>query len=462
METLKSQGFRDKLSTTNEFGKRIRVIPAKVTGKFTRYKSWVHGILVFVFLIVPWLKISENPVLQLDVIHRKFYLFGHLFLPQDAPGIVFIIGTFVLSIGTLTSVFGRAWCGWACPQTVYIEGFFRRVEQWIEGDHLAQRKLEQSNWNLDKVFKRTAKWLVFLLGTLVITHSFLAYFVGADHTLEMLNHSPFENPGAFALVVISTSIILLDFGWFREQFCLVACPYGRLQSVLMDEGSYTIAYDTNRSDCIDCKKCVQVCPTGIDIRNGLQMECIACTACADVCDSVMRKIKKPTGLVRYESESGLRGRRLPILRTRVKAYLGMLVIMLGGLIYRVNTQEVFQTETLRAVDFPYQLVRSESGAEQVINHFKVNWYNLSGKPTSVSLAIPQSLQNQGIELIQSESRFTVNSGDKRNHQFFIKFPKEFLSNGLAAKITLLSIWKNENETLEKNVEVKLVGPGISH
>lgn len=464
--------FKDRLSTTDESGRRIRIMPAAVKGKFQRHRDRAHVAMIAFFLLLPWLKVNGYPALQLDVPHRRFFLAGQLFLAQDIPGVFFIVASFVILLILISALWGRFWCGWACPHTVFIEGFFRRAERWVEGHHLQQRELDRSPWTLKKIRKKTLKWSIFTAGSMVVTHSFLAYFVGADNVLHMVTRSPLENPGSFTVVVVSTAVILFDFGWFREQFCLIACPYGRFQSAMMDEHSLTVAYDSRRGeprrnqvpigatqgDCIDCFKCVNVCPTGIDIRNGFQMECIACTACIDACDEVMQKIGKPTGLVRYASEAELKGQALRRVRPRTVLYALILIVLAFGLVHRVLTKEIYQTEIVRAVDAPYQLVRGAGGQTWVINHFNVNWYNLSAEAAKVEISMPAEWRDRGFELIQSvKGPFDVPSGQSLRHQFFIKYP-------VSADVTQIFVnlnWSGSKGAEQKPAEIRIVGPESS-
>lgn len=311
----------DRLATTDAQGRRIALYPADVRGFFRRKRTQVQAILVIIFLVLPWVRINGQQALLLDIAQRRFEIFGLSLRAHNAPLLFFVFAAGAFGLFFVTAVWGRVWCGWACPQTVFIDGVFRKIERWVEGSALERRKLDAAPLSLQKFLKKFGKWSLYIFATLILTHSFLAYFVGTGPLAEMIRKNPSENWGSFLFMVFSSAVILFDFAWFREQFCTIVCPYGRFQSVLMDRGSMIVAYDVDRGepratpqakalskahnsnlgDCVNCYRCVQVCPTGIDIRRGLQMECIACTACIDACDEVMTKVKKPTGLIRYDS-----------------------------------------------------------------------------------------------------------------------------------------------------------------
>jgi len=290
-----------RIATTDEQGSRIYLYLADVSGKFRTWRSRFNIFLIFLFLLLPWMNVNQHQAMLLDIPRRRFAVFGVTFLAHDAPMLLFVFGGAAMMLALITAIWGRVWCGWACPQTVFVDGVFRKIERWLEGDAVARRKLDQSPMSLDKLIKKASKWFCFTILALLISHSFLAYFVGTEKLALMIRSSPTDNPINFILMVGVTAIILFDFGWFREQFCTIVCPYGRFQSVLMDEDSQVVAYDLKRGeprkgtnlpqdkagDCVNCYRCVQVCPTGIDIRRGVQLECIACTACMDACDEVI-------------------------------------------------------------------------------------------------------------------------------------------------------------------------------
>ncbi|MEQ9229940.1 MAG: cytochrome c oxidase accessory protein CcoG, partial [Cyclobacteriaceae bacterium] len=364
--------FRDHLSTVDKEGKRVWVYPKKPKGRFTNYRSLVSYTLLVVLLSGPFIKIQGQPLLLLDILERRFIIFGQVFWPQDF--FLFVIGmiTAVVFITLFTVVFGRIFCGWICPQTIFMEGVFRKIEYWIEGDYMAQKKLDKQPWNREKVIKKSVKQLLFLAVSTVIMHTFLAYLVGVDKTWEVIQVGPEENVGWFIAMIVMTGLFYGVFSKLREQVCTTICPYGRLQGVLLDRQSIVVAYDHERGesrskfrkdedraavgkgDCIDCNQCVFVCPTGIDIRNGTQLECVNCTACIDACDSIMDKIGKPRGLVRYASEQNITDKKPFVFTGRMKAYTTVLVLLLGVFAALLIIRSDFDTTILRAPGMLYQ------------------------------------------------------------------------------------------------------------
>ena len=378
----------DQLATIGEQGKRLDLYPSVVDGKYRSRKNGLYILLIGIFLGLPWVRIGGEPAVLFDLATRKFSLFGILFWAHDAPLLFLVIGSLFMTIFFLTAVWGRFWCGWACPQTVFIDAVFRRIERWVEGDSVTRRRRDALPWDTDKITRKSLKWMLFLICALIITHSFLAYFMGTERLAEMIRSSPSENWGTFLFMAFSTGIILFNFGWFREQFCLILCPYGRLQGVLMDTRTLLVGYDSSRgeprrskeADCVDCKKCVQVCPTGIDIRNGTQFECIACAACIDACDSVMLKLKKPTGLVGYRTESGLGATPF---RTRPILYFFILGILITTLGYLLITRKPVSITIIRNASLPYEKVGTEEDT-RVKNSFHVDLHNQGFAPLRLS------------------------------------------------------------------------------
>lgn len=462
----------NRLATTDEQGRRVYLYPDDIKeGYFRNLRVKLRAFLVIFFLVLPWININGHQSILLDIPHRRFAILGLTFWSHDAPMILFVFGGAVLSIVLVTALWGRIWCGWACPQTVFIDGIFRRIERWIEGDSVERKKMDQGPWNENKVFKKTMKWALFLIVSLIITHSFLAYFVGTEELMKMIRRPPFENPTSFLIMAFVTAVILFDFGWFREQFCVIVCPYGRLQSILMNNDSLAIMYDTARGeprrgsvpegrkegDCVNCYRCVQVCPTGIDIRRGLQMECIACTACIDACDDVMERLDKPKGLIRYEIFSQLKGKKVKWLRPRSIAYFSLLFIFVGVFSYALSHRELVSAQILRAKESPYQQSVQE-GVNQVVNHFKIDFANQSFHTLSMKVELPEFWKQKGVELVMPVNPVLLTEGKNTKADFFVKFPKEILTSGHAKIEINLNPGENPDPLKVQTKELPLVGP----
>jgi cytochrome c oxidase accessory protein FixG len=309
----------DRLAILDDDGRRKKVQPADVDGRFQRWKPFVRWALIGFFVALPWIEIGGHPAVLFDLPARRFHLFGLVLGTGDLPFLFFLLIIGAWGLVVVTALFGRVWCGWACPQTVYLEAVFRRIERALEGNGAARLAFDMAPWSASKVARKALKWSAWLVASFVIAHVFLSYFVSLPRVVTMVQDAPREHWGTFLVAAFATGITYFNFAWFREQTCLIICPYGRLQSTLQDKDSIVIGYDRARGeprgkrsadnqgagDCVDCRRCVVVCPTGIDIRNGLQMECIGCAACVDACDDVMSKLHRPRGLVRYDSERAL-------------------------------------------------------------------------------------------------------------------------------------------------------------
>lgn len=344
---------RDSVTTIRADGSRLFLHPADVRGRFAFFRRWSGWLLIAIYLALPWVPVGGHPAVFLDIAERRFHLFGQTLAFQDTWLLFFGITGLGFSLFLVTALLGRVWCGWACPQTVFLEHVFRRVERWIEGDAVWRRQLDAAPWTAGKIMKRGFKQVVFITCAAVIAHLLLAYFVSIPNLWMMMKAAPAEHWASFAFVGAFSSVLYFNFAWFREQLCIVICPYGRLQSALIDDHSMVIGYDANRGEprgklhatapeqsnpigcfvpatagaCVDCNRCVQVCPTGIDIRQGLQIECIGCAACIDACDEVMDKLKRPRGLVRYASMAAFAGGGTRWLRPRTMVYA---VLLLAG------------------------------------------------------------------------------------------------------------------------------------
>ena len=395
------------VTTINEDGSHFTLHPADVHGRFTTARRIFALFILAIYVALPWININGHPAVFLDVAERRFHLFGLTFLARDLWLGFFFISGLGFSLFFITSLFGRLWCGWACPYTLFLEHVYRRIERWIDGDAAARRKLDRSPWDGSKIAKRVVKHAIYLLVSAIVAHIFLSYFVSIPKLYGYMQESPLKHFGTFALVAFITVALYFAFSWFREQFCIILCPYGRIQSALTDDDTTVIGYDEMRGeprgkkgssgagDCINCSRCVQVCPTGIDIRNGLQMECIGCAACVDACDTIMEKIDRPKGLVRYDSLNGLKGQSRRILRPRIIVYSLMLALgasMLGFALTKVHDVDMVAT---RMRGMPYFVDQ-----DSVRNQFQLRLLTKRNVPTTFSIDLkdaPDWLRMSGCE-----------------------------------------------------------------
>ena len=407
---------RESVTTIRADGSRRFLYPADPHGRFTVLRRMVGYGLIVTYLSLPWIKINGYPAVFLDVAARRFHLFGLTLAAQDMWLLFFLITGLGFSLFFITALLGRVWCGWACPQTVFLDHVFRRIERLIDGDAVSRRALAAAPPSGAKIARRVLKHGLFLLVAAVITHLFLAYFVSWPEVWQMMRAAPTDHWGIFVFIGMATGLLYFNFAWFREQLCIVICPYGRIQSVLIDDHSLVIGYDARRGeprgkahpaapfspvggglktgDCVDCLRCVQVCPTGIDIRQGLQMECVGCTACIDACDDVMTRLHRPRGLIRYDSQKSFGGERTRWIRPRTIMYLALLLVGAGVATWAFST--------VRPANF---LVTHMTGAPYIVdqatvrNQFLVRIVNKRNAPARfvVKLGhVPAGLRQTGL------------------------------------------------------------------
>lgn len=352
MANIQDESFRDSIGTIDETGNRKFIFPKKPSGKLYEYRKIVSYFLLAILIANPFIKINGNQFMMFNVLERRFNIFGFPFWPQDFYLFVLFMILGVVFVILFTVIFGRIFCGWICPQTIFLEMVFRRIEYWIEGDRGAQIRLAKQEWNAEKIRKKGLKWSVFLVISFFIANVFLAYLISSDELFKMIEDGPESHLSTLIALLIFTGVFYFVFVWFREQVCIIACPYGRLQGVLLDNKSINVTYDfvrgekeagraklnknedraaSGKGDCIDCHQCVHVCPTGIDIRNGTQLECVNCTACIDECDSIMETVGLPKGLIRYASEDEIEKKTKFQFTARMKGYSAVLVILIGVL-----------------------------------------------------------------------------------------------------------------------------------
>ena len=362
--------FRDSVPTIDQHGKRVWLFPHQPHGKFYTARTWVSICYLIIFFTLPFLKYNGHPLFLANVLERRFILFGQIFWPQDF--FIFGIGmiVFIVFVALFTVVFGRIFCGWACPQTIFMEMVFRKIEYLIEGDAAEQRLLKKAPWNTDKILRKSAKIIAFWTVSFLIANTFLAYVIGIDALKKIASEPLSQHLGSFVSLAVFTTVFFFIYLWMREQICTVVCPYGRMQGVLLDKNSIVVAYDYKRGeprahinkkeartagDCIDCMQCVKVCPTGIDIRNGTQLECTNCTACIDACNKMMSAINFPNGLIRYASDNNISTKQPMTFTWRMKAYSIVMCVLIGLLVFLLASRTDVDVSFLRTRGQLYQI-----------------------------------------------------------------------------------------------------------
>lgn len=457
-----SATFRDKVATVDKQGKRLWIFPQKPQGWFYNKRTLLSVLYLVVFFSLPFIKYKGHPLFMINVLERKFILFGQIFWPQD----FFIFGLgmiiFIVFIALFTVVFGRVFCGWMCPQTIFMEMVFRKIEYFIEGSAAEQRILKNKPWNSDKIFKKVTKWTSFWIVSFLIANTFLAYIIGVDELKKIIFEPLSEHIGGFISLVIFTTVFFLVYSWFREQVCTVVCPYGRMQGVLLDRNSIVVSYDHVRGeprgkfkkneertigDCIDCHQCVHVCPTGIDIRNGTQLECVNCTACIDACDRMMEAVNLPKGLIRYASESNIADNKPTRFTGRMKAYTAVMVILLGVEAFLLASRTDVGVSILRSQGQLYQ----EQPNGQLSNLYNYKLLNKTYKEKELELK-PENFEGR-IELVGEEQLIVPKEKDVAG-AMFIYIDKDKIHE----RKTKLEIGVYEEGKKIKTIKTSFLGP----
>ncbi|MFD1141435.1 4Fe-4S dicluster domain-containing protein [Larkinella insperata] len=492
----KMETFRDQLPTADASGGRRWLYPRSTSGRFTRWRTFVAVVLLAALFAGPFVWVDGHPLFLFNVLERRFIFFGVLFWPQDFYLVAIGLLTFIVFIALFTVVYGRVWCGWACPQTIFMEMVFRKIEGWIEGDHNARKRLDAGPWTTEKIAKKGLKHGVFFLISFAISNTFLAYLIGRDQWLTLITDNPSQHLGGLTAMLVFTGVFYLVFAWLREIVCTTICPYGRLQGVLLDKNSLLVAYDyirgeprgkkvktgpsggeelkvkswlthsrkaeptaeqpilhsslkphhSKRGDCVDCKLCVQVCPMGIDIRNGTQLECINCTLCIDACDDVMDKIDRPRGLIRLDSQAGIEEGKPFRFSGRIMAYSGVLLALLGLIGFLLVSRPVMDVTVLRA---PGQLFQRESDGT-VSNLYLVEIINKTYRPLPVQLRVQQPGAN--LHFIQPIA--SVPAGELIKGSFFIQLPEKSIHrNSTPLRIDVLA-----GDEIVDQIETTFLGP----
>lgn len=427
------------LTSVNTDGSRYFLHPSDVSGRFTLWRRVFGAVLLAVYVLLPWIPIGGFPAVFLDLASRRFHFFGLTFLTEDLWIGFFLLTGLGFSLFYVTALFGRLWCGWACPYTVFLDHIYRRIERLVDGDAASRKKLDAAPWTGAKAARRTLKHGLYLLASLLIAHVFISYFISIPRLYDYMRQSPLNNAKAFGVMLFLTGALHFSFAWFREQFCIILCPYGRIQSALTDDDTVIIGYDERRGeprgkvsdpnagDCINCSRCVQVCPTGIDIRNGLQLECIGCAACVDACDEIMEKVGRPKGLVRYDSLNGLAGGKKRFVRPRIILYTGFMCLGLAVLGIFLSTLHSAKAELIRMPGQPYYL--DESG---VRNQFRLQLITKRQEPTEFRIrleGLPDGAVVSGLEEV-----VVLQPGEETMKTLIVQVPKAAYKGGFRIEL----------------------------
>lgn len=465
IDPIAGEAYRDSISLIDKGGDRNWVYPKKPKGPLYSGRTWFSIVLMVLLFTGPLIQYNGHPFVLLNVLDRKFIIFGIPFWPQDMVLFALLMLTFVMFVIVFTVVFGRVWCGWACPQTIFMEMLFRKIEYWIEGDFRAQQKLDAKEWDTEKVVKKTAKHVLFFALSVFIANTFLSYLIGFDEVKKLVIDGPMEHLGKFTSLIIFSTVFYFVFAKFREIICIVVCPYGRLQGLMLDKNSIVVAYDylrgeprghkkkgaeQNIGDCVDCHRCVQVCPTGIDIRNGTQLECINCTACIDECNDVMVKIDRPKGLIKYASQEQITTGKTKRLSARSIAYSVILLVLVSVLSYLLITRKDVDSTILRTPGMLHQV--QNDGTISNMYNFEVLNKTFNNQPVEIKVISPKMATLKMVD--RESSSFNLGEDELVKGSFFIKIPQENIKTN-TTKVQV-EVWANGK--LLQSIETNFVAP----
>ncbi len=454
------ESFRDRIATVDEQGKRKWVFAQKPKGRFYNIRTIVSGFFFLIFLTLPFIYVKGRPLFLFNVPKAKFILFGQVFWPQDFFIFGIIMITFIVFIILFTAAFGRLFCGWVCPQTNFMEMLFRKLEYLIEGDAPQQKILAAAPWTTNKIARKATKHVLFYILAFIIANYFLAYIIGVKELWEMIQ-LPTENVGNIVALMIFSAVFYAVYAFFREQACIVICPYGRLQGVLLDRNSMVVAYDYKRGeerkkfnkkeertagDCIDCHQCVKVCPTGIDIRNGTQMECVGCTACIDACDHMMESVGFKKGLIRYASENGIANHEKLRYTRRMRMYTVLLVVLLSLLTILLASQKDVKATVMRTPGLLYQ----EKGTDSISNLYNIKVMNKTVNDIPLTVRIED--ENGKVQMVGDFIH--VHSDGQGAGSFFITLPKK----GIHTRKTVLEVGLYNGDKKIDVIKTSFLGP----
>lgn len=448
----------ERLYSIRGDGSRRFLHPADVRGRFVRRRRIVFALLLAIYLALPLVQIGGHPAVHLDIGARRFYLFGSVFNATDVWLVVFALMGFAFGLLFMTAWLGRGWCGWVCPQTVFLEGIYRAIERGIEGPGEKRLRLDAAPWSAGKLGKKLVKHAGYVLTSLFIAHVTLSLFVSGRSLVEMMHHDPRQHWEAFVWTMAIAGALYFNFAWFREQLCIVVCPYGRLQSALVDRDSLVIGYDGKRGEprgkvhaagrgaCVDCGRCVAVCPTGIDIRNGLQLECVACAQCIDACDEIMDKVGQPRGLIRYDSQRGLEGDRAKKARPRLYAYGALFTVALVALALTTGERVPFEASLLRAPGAPFVV-----DGDVVRDQFTLHLVNKSGGVQRMHL----SPSGGDAEFTLPQSDIELQAAESLRVPLFVSVPRARFHGSFAVAV---AVEVSGERAAHRRVEARFLGP----